>query len=244
LIDQIEPSKSFEVGSSSSVFNGVRLSTRNMPAEHGERGGDWCETFVLSDDIIGLSIGDVCGHGIEKFAAAVVTRQAVRDAALSGLDPSQTLAAANRFVRDFDPELLSTAFFALLDTRNGTLTFANAGHPPPLLVDPAVSHFLSYAVTDLPLGAATDLFPALHVVSAPEQTLLVLYTDGVTEHDREPIGGESRLLSAARIAYKCWSLPTALIIEELMCLSGSNVDDASILTAWTPPGVVQSKRQP
>ncbi|MGZ3510199.1 MAG: PP2C family protein-serine/threonine phosphatase [Vulcanimicrobiaceae bacterium] len=234
LIDHIEPVGPTEVTSTSSVFNGVWLSTRVTPAQHAAAGGDWCETFVLSEDIIALSIGDICGHGPEQFAAMVIIRQAVRDAAVRGLDPAQTLAETNRFVCDLDPQLHATASFALLDIRRGMVTFANAGHPPPLMVGPSGSRFLTYPVSDLPLGIETVLLPALRVASAPAQTLLVLYTDGVTEHERQPLRGEAQLRNAATLAYRDSAFPNAFAIEERMSLTGSNQDDASILTAWMP----------
>jgi hypothetical protein len=234
VIQRIAPPAHSDVHATDFVFNGVRLSTRVTPALSAPHGGDWCETFSLSEDVIALSIGDVCGHGSEAFPAMLTTRQAIRDAALLGLDPAQILAVANRAIRAFDPELHATAVFALLDTRHATVTFANAGHPPPLLIAPSGARFLTYPIADLPLGIETELLPALHTASTAARTLLVLYTDGVTEHERQPIRGESQLRHASSFAYRFQSLPTASGIEELMCLSVPNRDDASILVAWTP----------
>jgi serine phosphatase RsbU (regulator of sigma subunit) len=216
------------------VFNGARLSTRVTPAFNAPHGGDWCETFGLSEEVIALSIGDVCGHGTEAFPAMIATRQSIRDAAFLGLDPSQILAVANRAIRAFDPDLHATAVFALLDTRSSTVTFANAGHPPPLLVGPSGTRFLTYAIADLPLGIEIDLLPALRSASTAARTLLVLYTDGITEHERQPIRGESQLRHASSFAYRRQAPPTASGIEDLMCLSVPNRDDASMLVAWTP----------
>jgi serine phosphatase RsbU (regulator of sigma subunit) len=214
------------------------LSTRVTPAEHAVEGGDWCETFVLSGDVVALSIGDVCGHGAGAFRAMRVARAAVRDAAFRGFDPAQTLAAANLAVCAFGAETYATALFALLDTRRGTLSFANAGHPPPLMVGPAGSRFLSYPVCDLPLGIRGIIKPAVHVESKAAHTLLVLYTDGVTEHERQDLRGAAQLRSAATAAYRSSMPPTARIIEQLMLLGASNPDDASILAAWTPRAAI------
>jgi serine phosphatase RsbU (regulator of sigma subunit) len=205
-----------------------------MPALNAPHGGDWCETFGLSKDVIALSIGDVCGHGIEAFPGMVVTRQSIRDSALLGLDPAQILTVANRAICAFDPDLHATALFALLDTRTATVTFANAGHPPPLLVAPSGSRFLTYPIADLPLGIETVLLPVLRTASTAARTLLVLYTDGVTEHERQPLRGESQLRHAASFAYRYQDPPTASGIEELICLAVPNRDDASLLVAWTP----------
>lgn len=240
LIEQINPIGPSGITSTGSVFNGVRLSTRVAPAQYAAGGGDWCETFVLSEDIVALSIGDICGHGLEQFAAMVVIRQAVRDAVVRGLDPARTLVETNRFVCDLDPQLYATAFLALLDIRRGTVTFANAGHPPPLMVGPSGSRFLAYPVSDLPLGIETVFQPTLRVVSIPEKTLLVLYTDGVTEHQRRPLRGEAQLRNAATLAYRDSTSPNAFSIAERMLLTGSNHDDASILTAWMPASLARN----
>jgi serine phosphatase RsbU (regulator of sigma subunit) len=233
MIEPIEILEILEPGTTSSVFRGVRLSTRIMPAALAARGGDWCETFAVSEDVVALSIGDVCGHGPEKFEAMGEVRQTIRDAAGRGLDPAQALAVANRFLRQYDPEENATAILALLDVRKRSLVFANAGHPPPLMAGPFGVLFLAYPAADLPLGVMPDIPPALHVLSVPAATLLVFYTDGVSERDRKPIVGEAQLRDAATFAYKAEHLPSAAVIERQMFLTGSNLDDAAILTAWT-----------
>jgi serine phosphatase RsbU (regulator of sigma subunit) len=233
MIEPIEPLEILEPATTSSVFRGVRLSTRIMPAALAARGGDWCETFAVSEDIVALSIGDVCGHGAEKFAAMGELRQTIRDAACRGLDPQQTLAVANRFLRRYDPEENATAILALLNVRKRSLVFANAGHPPPLIAGPFGALFLEYPEADLPLGIMAEITPALHVVSIPAATLLVLYTDGVSERDRKPIQGEFQLRDAVIFAYNVKHLASAAVIERQMFLTGSNLDDAAIMTAWT-----------
>jgi serine phosphatase RsbU (regulator of sigma subunit) len=233
MIVPIETREILEPRSTSSIFRGVRLSTRIMPAALATRGGDWCETFAVSEDVVALSIGDVCGHGAEKFAAMTEVRQTIRDAACRGLGPQQTLAVANRFLRRYDPEENATALLAFLDVRQRSLVFANAGHPPPFVAGPFGALFLEYPEADLPLGIVAEIAPELHVVSVPAETLLVLYTDGVSEHDRKPMQGELQLREAAIFAYNAKHLASAAVIERQMFLSGSNLDDAAILTAWT-----------
>jgi serine phosphatase RsbU (regulator of sigma subunit) len=190
--------------------------------------------FVISRNVVALSIGDVCGHGAEKAATMTALRQSIRDAAWLGLSPAQTLTAANAFLGRYDPEENATAIFALLDTSRRTLVFANAGHPPPLIVGPLGAVFLEFPQADLPLGVVAEIVPTLHAVSVPAATLLVLYTDGVSEHARKPIQGEAQLRDAAVFAYQTSHLLSAAVIERQMFLTGSNLDDAAILTAWTP----------
>jgi serine phosphatase RsbU (regulator of sigma subunit) len=233
MIEPIETLEILEPETASSIFRGVRLSARIMPAALATRGGDWCETFAVSEDIVALSIGDVCGHGAEKFTTMTEVRRTIRDAVCRGLDPQQALALANRFLCKYDPDENATAILALLDVRQRSLVFANAGHPPPLIAGPLGTLFLEYPQADVPLGIMAEITPALHVVSVPAATLLVLYTDGVSEHDRKPIHGEVQLRDAVIFAYKAKHLAAAAVIERQMFLTGPNLDDAAILTAWT-----------
>jgi serine phosphatase RsbU (regulator of sigma subunit) len=236
MIDPVAITHAPEPASMSWMVHGVRLSTRVMPAARAARGGDWCEAFAVSPDVMALSIGDVCGHGDEKYSAMVGTRRALREAACRGLDPAQTLAEAHTFLRAFDPRESATALFGLLNLRTHTLVFANAGHPPPLMANPRETMYLEYPQSDLPLGIEDRFRVEVHAVDVPASTLLVLYTDGVTEHERKPVQGAAELRDAAMFAMKFSMLPTAAVIEQQMFLSGSNRDDAAILTAWTPVG--------
>lgn len=233
MIDHDDPFTSSEVASSGSLFNGFWLSTSILPARRATHGGDWCQTFAVSRNVLALSIGDVCGHGAEHFAAMSRLRAAIKSAALDGLDPAQILVEANRYVYGLDPWWYATALFALLDTDARTITYANAGHPPPLMVGRAGSRFLTGSRPDLPLGIESSIVPSLHVAATPRNSLLVLYTDGVTERLRQPLAGEEELRSAATLAFANSKTPAAALIGDLMNLNGSNDDDASILTART-----------
>jgi serine phosphatase RsbU (regulator of sigma subunit) len=233
MIEPVETREISEPGTTSSVFRSIRLTTRIMPAALAARGGDWCEAFAVSEDVVALSIGDVCGHGAEKFAAMGEVRQAIRDAAARGLHPGETLATANRFLRRYDPEENATAVFALFDARRRSLVFANAGHPPPLMAGPFGALFLDFPEADLPLGIVPEIAPAVHVISLPAGTLLVLYTDGVSERGRKPIDGEAQLRDAAIFAYQVSHLASAGVIEKRLFLTGSNLDDVAILTLRT-----------
>jgi serine phosphatase RsbU (regulator of sigma subunit) len=234
MIDPLEIPEFAEPATTSGSYHGVRLSTRVMPAALAAKGGDWCEAFVVSRDVVALSIGDVCGHGTEKATAMTALRQSIREAAWLGLDPAQTLTAANAFLRQYDADENATALFALLNTSRRSLAFANAGHPPPLVAGPLGAEFLEFPQADLPLGIVAEIVPNLRVVSVPAAALLVLYTDGVTERGRNLTHGEADLRDAALFAYQVSHLDSAAVIERQMFLTGSNLDDAAILTVWTP----------
>jgi serine phosphatase RsbU (regulator of sigma subunit) len=230
MFDPIENDDSLESSGALIRFNGVEVSSRIIPAAGAKRGGDWCDAFAVTDDVVGISIGDVCGHGDLKFDSMVAIRQAIRTIALRGLDPAQTLAEVNRFLCRHDPSEIATGIFALLDTRKRSMTFANAGHPPLLVADAHGALFLDYAEHDLPLGIDPDFMPVAHAVRLPEAALIVFYTDGVTENGRDSVQGSMRLVAAAKFVLAFPELPSATTIEAMTLSTGSNFDDAAILT--------------
>jgi serine phosphatase RsbU (regulator of sigma subunit) len=223
-----------EPATTSSRFNGLQLSSRTIPAAGSPRGGDWCDAFTVSEDVLALSIGDLCGHGAEKFDSMVAVRQSIRDAALRGLDPAQTLAHVNRFLQRHEPGEIATAIVALVNTRQRSMVYANAGHPPPLMAGAFGTLFLEYPEPDLPLGIDSDFMPELHEISLPAATLIVFYTDGVSESGRDSVQGSIRLCAAAKFARDFPELPTAAAIEAMTVPTNANFDDAAILTVRTP----------
>jgi serine phosphatase RsbU (regulator of sigma subunit) len=161
-------------------------------------------------------------------------RQGLRDRANRGLGPARTLGELSRLARSLGPGMHATSVFAVLNTQLRTLTFANAGHPPPLLGGATASRFLEFSRHDVPLGVAVDRLPEQHTVELPAGALIVLYTDGVTERERNIVKGEEQLHGAAIFAHRCRDQPGASVIERQMFLHGSNEDDAAILTARMP----------
>jgi serine phosphatase RsbU (regulator of sigma subunit) len=222
-----------EFVSMNATINGVKMSTRMIPAQNAASGGDWCEAIVLSENVIALSIGDVCGHGAESFHTMVATRAAIRESLHRHANPAHALVDASRFLRGYDAATYATALVALLDIESGRILFANAGHPPPLMTGLHGTDFLEFSDFDLPIGLVDECEPTLRIVHLPADSLLVLYTDGVTEHERNPIRGEAQLREAAQFAYHHLGHASAAVIERQMFLTGSNLDDVAILTART-----------
>ena len=197
------------------------------------RGGDWCETFAISENHIALSIGDISGHGIDEYDLMVAVRKVIHDAVLRGLSPMCALAEANRFLCINHPKKTATALLAFLNTDEQSLIFANAGHPAPLMANTEKTSFLEFPESDMLLGIDIDAKTKIRIIDVPPSTLLVLYTDGVSEHRKDAIQGEHELFDAVTLAYRSTSFPKADIIEKTMFLSGLNTDDVSILTAFT-----------
>ncbi len=116
-------------------------------------------------------------------------------------DPAAVLSVANEFAFNYNEGVIVTALVAFLNRRLHTMTFANAGHPPPLLLSSDCHAFLEHPPADLPLGIYSQYSAASYVVALPLDAFIVFYTDGITEHRAEPVRGERELAEAARLVY-------------------------------------------
>jgi anti-sigma regulatory factor (Ser/Thr protein kinase) len=159
-------------------------------------GGDWYDAFELDDGRLIVSVGDVMGSGLEAAAKMGAVRQAIRGAAEVAPDPVAILNAADRTFAKAHPDGLVTAFLGIIDPLSGTIAYASAGHPPPFIRRPdgAVDRL---GGRGLPLGLRSEgALEATSVALLEDDALLVLYTDGLTEAERDVEAGEVRLAGA------------------------------------------------
>jgi anti-sigma regulatory factor (Ser/Thr protein kinase) len=124
-------------------------------------------------------------------------RNAVRAYLLEGYGPAQTLARVNRLLETLGGGFATLACLCV-DTATGALRYANAGHPPPLIVLPdGTTRWLEGALAP-PIGAAREIAYSETEDRMPPDSALVLYTDGLVERRSEPIdAGLGRLAAAA-----------------------------------------------
>ena len=111
------------------------LAARYLPAGPGvEVGGDWYDAFVLDDGGVGLVIGDVAGHDIAAASSMAQLRNALRAYALEGASPAVVLTRLNHLLCRSDDPLFATVIFGVLSPDRTRFRWANAGHPPAVLV--------------------------------------------------------------------------------------------------------------
>jgi PAS domain S-box-containing protein len=162
-------------------------------------GGDWYDAFRLPDGRVMFSIGDVAGKGLEAAVAMASVRQSIRTAALINPQPAAVLGAVDRIVRAMGQTPFVTAFVGVLDPVSFELTYASAGHPPPLVRSArGTVHALSEG--ELPLGLRRRSEDSSTTIDAEPGSVLLCYTDGLTEFDRDPLRGERLLWEALRTA--------------------------------------------
>ncbi len=148
-------------------------------------------------------------------------------------EPSATLDAADRALRSEQPERIVTAFLGILDPLTLALSYASAGHPPPMLrrEDGSV---VELAAIDLPLGLRNERTTGTnHCMMLSEGALLVLYTDGLTEATRDMLEGEKRLREALARDDVYRSVRPAAAIRRAVAPESN--DDVAILTVRVGP---------
>jgi serine phosphatase RsbU (regulator of sigma subunit) len=212
------------------------------PASGARDGGDWCDTVSLSERELALTVGDVSGHGDAVAGIKSTIRRSVLHEMQRTRLPSDVMACANGVVCANARDSIVTAVVGFFDGSARTLTFANAGHPPPLLVTDERHGFLTRPHANLPLGVFSRHATTNTVVTLPAGAIVVVYTDGVTESARDPIKGELDLIEAARLAYDRPESDAALAIANHVFAAGRGLDDAAILVLRTWPLRVRHAR--
>jgi serine phosphatase RsbU (regulator of sigma subunit) len=158
-----------------------------------EIGGDYYDMFAATDGSVVLSIADVCGQGVRAATKTSMIRYSVRGMAAAGLSPAKMVSELNRMVAESgDTSDIVTAFIGELDRDRLKLTYANAGHPPALVVRDGEIQTLD--TTGPLLGAIPGVEFGERRLDLIPGDLIVLYTDGVTEARRDgELFGEERL---------------------------------------------------
>jgi serine phosphatase RsbU (regulator of sigma subunit)/CHASE3 domain sensor protein len=169
--------RSLLVGPEAPLPAGLRVAARLEPAE-GVLAGDWIETVELEDEQAGLIMVDVSGHGAEAGLRALWLKHLLVPALQMGLDPAETLNWVAGQIGDTG-DWFATSIIVELHASTGRCLYANAGHPPALLLGAG-------GVQELwPTGPLFNVLPGSRwhsdKILLEEGDKLVVYTDGIVE---------------------------------------------------------------
>ncbi len=160
-------------------------------------GGDFYDVIELPNDRLGLFIADVADKGMPAALFMALTRTLVHAAAKETSSPAEALRRVNELLMpDTKQGMFVTAVYSVLDLNTGEMTYANAGHNPPLWVRRDSLEKLTR--TGVALGASEDSHMTERTIQLAERESLLLYTDGLTEafNLEGDMFGEERLLRA------------------------------------------------
>src|SRR5712692_7023703 len=206
---------------------GLRTVVRYLPASpEGRVGGDWYITAEMPDGSVLLAIGDVGGHGLEAAAGMARLRGALAGLAITGAPPERLLGWLNDLVWHVSPEHTASVIAGYFDPDRRLLTWAQAGHPPPVLVRGAWALPIE-SPSGILLGAGKGTYEVSRLWLQPGD-LLLLYSDGLVERrDRSIDEGVARLVGAVRGTDD----PERLVAVALDALGPTHTDDDTCLVA-------------
>ncbi|WP_148614113.1 SpoIIE family protein phosphatase [Nocardioides rubriscoriae] len=170
-----------------SAPSGYQVATRYAPAiETAQVGGDWHDAFTLPGGQLVVVVGDVTGHDRHAAAAMAQMRNLLRGIAYAAdgdPDPAAVLTALDGALHGLEVGTFASAILAVLepDPRGGsTMSWTNAGHPPPFVVD-ADGVRLLHGEPELLLGVEPSSPRTVSRVRLAPGSTVVLYTDGLVE---------------------------------------------------------------
>jgi serine/threonine-protein kinase RsbW len=212
---------------------GLDIAVRYLPATAGaDVGGDWYDAFPVPGGLVGLVIGDVAGHSIASASVMGQVRSLLRGYAIDDPAPARVLGRTNTALTTLLPEVIASVVYAVLDPASGELRYANAGHPPPLVV--AASGRTEYLddTSGTMLGACDDNPVTTGHRRLRPGTRLVLYTDGLIEdRHRDITDGLAILAETLRCSGLCSAERTCATVEAALLSAAQRPDDVCLLTA-------------
>jgi hypothetical protein len=216
----------------------VATSVAYRPADGPGAGGDFYDVFALEDGEIAVIVGDVSGHGREALPHTALLRFTVRAYLEAGLSPRKALQTAGNVLDRQLAGSFATVLAATYNPRERKLTYASAGHPPPVMLGEdhdgaeaqgegeraarALEPVTSCSAP--PVGAGMPTGTRQTVVSIAGPTRLCFHTDGVTEaRIDEQLFGSERL--AAALADLDHDADASALLDRVSELSDARPDD-------------------
>jgi PAS domain S-box-containing protein len=218
------------------VLPGLEVAARYIPAaSEAEVGGDWYDVIPIDSSRVGLVMGDIAGKGLAAAAMVGRLRSAMRAYALEGREPADVVGSLNQLVwSEVEDSEMATLVYVVVDPAEGTYTWVNAGHPPPLILAADGTTSFLEGPRSVPLGVMP--FPTFEEGTAPvpEGSTLLLYTDGLVERPGELLDdGFDRLAVAARGADKGADKACDQVLAALVP-TGAMADDVALLALHAP----------
>jgi len=179
-------------------------------------GGDFYDIIDLGEGTFGIAMGDVSDHGVPAALFMASTATLLRVEARRAGKPSEVLKAVNQHLLTMNEAgMFVTLLYGVFHCSQRRFEYARAGHELPLLIDPVGEQIPVARSAGQPLGLFENLLLDVQQLFLPAESLLVLYTDGVTESfdpDHVQFGHENTYRSARAVR----NLPAEEICDHLL----------------------------
>ncbi|MEX2045411.1 MAG: SpoIIE family protein phosphatase [Opitutus sp.] len=224
----------------------LRFAHRYLPAT--SLGGDFFDFIQLSDTKCGVLVCDVMGHGVRAGLLTALVRGVVEEMGPRAGDPAHVLGEINRalmpIVEQTGQPVFATAFFGVIDVAARSLTYGNAGHPPPLVLHAAGGEIerLAPADPEPATGLMSGFQYTSHHAGFGPGDLILGYTDGVLEASNASgnLFGEERMCALLNRSKDLdGSAICDLLLREMELHSGRATfdDDVCLVTIQSVPGI-------
>ena len=160
-----------------------------------EVGGDFYDFYELDDENTMIIIGDASGKGVPAAIFTIITQNSIKLLVKNDLNPAKVLCDMNNQICENNPEMMFiTLFLAIYNNKTHMLTYANAGHNPPIIKDKDKYRLLNVD-SEIVLGVMEDYEYENHEILLEKE--LILYTDGITDSQNKSheLYGEDRLIN-------------------------------------------------
>jgi serine phosphatase RsbU (regulator of sigma subunit) len=205
---------------------GLAAVVRYLPASASRVGGDWYITAEMPGGQVLIAIGDVAGHGLAAAAGMARLRGALAGLAITGLPPARLVGWLNDLVRHVGPEHTASVIAGYFDPASRVLTWAQAGHPPPILIRGCRAVPL-HPPDGILLGAGQAGYETATLALAAGD-LLLLYSDGLIERRSASLDdGLAALVAAIRGSTD----PEQVTAAALRSLGSAEAQDDTCLVA-------------
>jgi serine phosphatase RsbU (regulator of sigma subunit) len=159
---------------------GYNIAGVNIPAR--EVGGDFYDFIDLGKNKTGVVIADVSGKGVPAALFMVISKTLVRVNAKRVMNPVEAILEANSILlEESDSGMFVTLFYGIIDLENNTMSYVNAGHNPPILLQKEDLAMTMLQAKGIPLGVQGEMNLELKEIDLKQNELVFLYTDGVIE---------------------------------------------------------------
>jgi hypothetical protein len=178
----------------------LATSAAYRPASGPGAGGDFFDVFELADKRVIALIGDVSGHGQRALAQTAFIHYGLRAWLQDGFEPRQALKRASEALTSDLEASFVTVLICVYSHEDATLTWAAAGHPPPLFA--GAKPVFTKVVVSPPVGMGMLSGQRQTVVSLPQDVLVCLHTDGLNEAVTKD-GGRLGEVELERLLHLC-----------------------------------------